>query len=83
MQTQAVAISDDDILAEVFRLARTGNFLRLEPLLEEAERVLPDIEPSRLKVCLRKLASRLWDSDYMGYTTEYLRSQTKSRRTVH
>lgn len=72
-------ISDDEIVADLFRLARTGRYLKVEPLLEEAKRMYPAEPAERIKACLKRLAGILWDNDHGGYATEYKRQRTTKR----
>lgn len=64
--------SDEEIVADFFRLARTGRFTRAAELLTEGEALYSTVPPERLKSCLRRLGEMLWDSDYVGYATEYM-----------
>lgn len=71
MTAMAPQVSDDVIVADLFRLARTGRFKRLESLLKEAEGLYPAEPAERIKACVKRLGEVLWDADYQGYRTEY------------
>jgi hypothetical protein len=73
------SVSDDEIVADLFRLARTGRYLRAEPLMEEAGRMYPSEPSERIKACLKRLAEILWDTDHGGCATEYKRQRTTKR----
>ena len=77
-----LSVSDDEIVADLFRLARTGRYLKVEPLLEEAMRMYPAEPFERIKACLKRLAGILWDNDHGGYATEY-RRQRSTKRSSH
>lgn len=64
-------VSDEEIIADLFRLARTGRFSLAEPLLREAERMHPAEPPIRILSCLKQLGLILWENDHGGYATEY------------
>ncbi len=71
MDTENPALTDDEIVAELLQLARSGRYLRLRPLLEEVKRAHPQEPAERIDACARKLAELLWERDYMGFATEY------------
>lgn len=71
MHPQSVEVSDDEIVADLFRLAKSGRFKRLVPLLKEAEEQYPAETPGRIKACMRRLGEALWAADYQGYRSEY------------
>jgi hypothetical protein len=64
-------VSDEEIVADLFRLARTERFKKVAPLLKEAEAMYPSEPPERIKACLKLLGGMLWDTDHGGYATEY------------
>ena len=66
-------ISDDEIVADLFRLARTDRFRTVAPLLQEAEAMYPSESPERIRACMKQLGNTLWDTDHGGYATEYKR----------
>ncbi|ELQ8317726.1 hypothetical protein B382_19175 [Stutzerimonas stutzeri B1SMN1] len=72
-------VSDDEIVADLFRLARTGRYHTAEPLMEEAGRMYPSEPSERIKACLKRLAGILWDNDHGGCATEYKRQRTTKR----
>lgn len=79
----AQVISDDEIVADLFRLARTGQFSKIAPLLKEAESMYPTEPQERIKACLKCLGEILWDTDHGGYATGYrLHRRTKRRRLL-
>ncbi|HBO2935046.1 TPA: hypothetical protein L4R50_000040 [Pseudomonas aeruginosa] len=75
-------ISDDEIVADLFRLARSGRYLKAEPLLAAGASLYPNEPQERIKKCLRLLAERLWDTDHGGYATDY-RLQRRHPRSSH
>lgn len=73
------SVSDDEIIADLFRLARTGRYHSAEPLLDEAGRMYPAEPVGRIKACLKRLAEILWDTDHGGCASEYKRQRTTKR----
>lgn len=71
-------ISDDEIVADLFRLARSERFKQVGPLLKAAEAMYPAEPPLRIKSCLKTLAGLLWDTDHGGYAAEYKRHRRTS-----
>jgi len=71
MSESIPAISDDEIVAGIFRLAKSGRFHHVEPLLQEAESMYPSEPGERIKACLKRLGEILWDADYQGFATEF------------
>lgn len=67
-----VEFTDEEIVADLFRLARSGRFRKVEPLQQEAEALYPLESPARIKTCMKRLAEILWESDHGGYATEYM-----------
>lgn len=63
--------SDEEIVADLFRLARTERFTKLAPLLKEAEAMYPSEPPERIRTCLTRLGEILWKTDHGCYATEY------------
>lgn len=78
-----LSTGDDEIVAELFQLARTGRFLCAAELLEEAARRHPRVPRERLDQGLRDLGQRLWACDYQGWRTEYLRQRRRTPGTHH
>ncbi|HBP1602275.1 TPA: hypothetical protein L5U90_003378 [Pseudomonas aeruginosa] len=79
---QLELVSDDEIVADLFRLARSGRYLKAEPLLAAGASLYPNEPQERIKKCLRLLAERLWDTDHGGYATDY-RLQRRHPRSSH
>jgi len=77
-QESAPTPSDEEIVADLFRLARTGRFKRVAPLLREAESMYPAEPADRIEHCLRRLGQIFWETDYQGFATDY-RLQPKAR----
>lgn len=69
-------IPDEDItiVAELFRMARSGRYRKLKVMLEDAPNFIPDIGEEQLKRCAKHLGSILFDSNHGGYGEELLRS---------
>ncbi|WP_121498287.1 hypothetical protein [Pseudomonas aeruginosa] len=76
---QLQVVSDDEIVADLFRLARSGRFRKAEPLMREAERMYPAEPVERIKACMKRLAEILWDNDHGGYASEYKRQRSTKR----
>ncbi len=72
-------ISDDEIVADLFRLARTGRYRKAAPLIEEAKRMYPGEPIERIKAFTKRLAEILWDTDHGQYASEYKRQRTSKR----
>lgn len=71
MMEAASAVSDDEIVAAIFRLAKSGRFTRVGPLLQEALEIYPSEPVERIKKCINRLGEILWDADYQGFATEF------------
>jgi len=80
--TTVSQISDDEMVADLFRLARTGKFKHLEPLAKEAESLFPTEPAERINACLRRLGEILWEADYQGYRTEYLQHRRPKAKGI-
>jgi hypothetical protein len=52
-------ISDDMIVADLFRLARSGRFRKAAPLARAANAMYPTETPARIKSCLFRLGEIL------------------------
>lgn len=67
--TESSPVSDLEIVADLFRLARSGRFRKIEPLLKEAAAMYP-LEPvNRIKECLGQLADIFRATDHGGYNS--------------
>lgn len=55
---QETAISDIEIMAGLFRLARRGRFVSLEMLLRAGEECYPEESPERIRACPKQLGKR-------------------------
>lgn len=64
-------MTDDEIIAGLFRLARSGRFLRAAPLLAAGEQLYPAEPKERLRECLCRLGHMLWDAGCGGYVAEH------------
>lgn len=67
----STTVSDEEIVADLFRLARSGRFLRAAPLLAAGEQLYPTEPKERLRECLCRLGHMLLDADCGGYVAEY------------
>tara|TARA_R110002124_G_scaffold128157_9_gene288599 strand:+ start:8525 stop:8761 length:237 start_codon:yes stop_codon:yes gene_type:complete len=63
-------VSDSEIVADLFRLARSGQIHAVPELIEAAKQYLPCETEERIKSCIKQLANILWDCDYQGYQSE-------------
>lgn len=66
-------LTDIEIVAELFQIARTGLFHTKEALMEQAALQFPDESPERLKDCSRQLGERLKESNYNEHADEYFK----------
>ena len=73
-------VSDDEIVADLFRLARSGQFRQAAPLQEAGESMYPNEPKDRIHNCMRRLGEILWDADYCGYATEFKPHRRRPRR---
>ncbi len=76
------SVSDEEIVADLFRLARSGRFLEAKPLLAAGEQMYPNEPKERVIECLRRLSKILWDADHGGYATEYKRQRRHPRSSL-
>lgn len=67
---QSNAPCDEEIVADLFRLARSGRFRRVGPLLLEAQSMYPAEPAERIRDCLRQLGRKLYETDYQGYASD-------------
>lgn len=72
-------LSDDQIIVELFRMARSGRFKRVAALKEAALEMLEPVTAERIDTCMVKLANILYENDYQGYASDY-RYSTRRRR---
>lgn len=73
-------LSDDQIIMELFRMARSGRFRQVAPLKEAALEMLKPISAQRIDICLANLADILYENDYQGYASDY-RYSIRNRKT--
>lgn len=66
---QTSDVSDLEIVADLFRLARSGRFRKVEPLMQEALAMHPLESLERIKKCLGQLAYTFRATDYGGYNS--------------
>ncbi len=71
LNTSASVVSDDEIVADLFRLARTEQFRRASDLLAAGQSMHPKESEDRIKSCMQRLGDILWDTDHGDYATEY------------
>jgi hypothetical protein len=69
--TASPSVSDEEIVADLLRLARSGRFMKAKPLLEAGELMYPNEPKERVRECLRRLSKILWDADHGDYGSEY------------
>lgn len=69
-------IPDEDItiVAELFRMARSGRYRKLNVMLADAPNFIPDTSAEQIKRCAKHLGNILFDSNHGGYGDEILRS---------
>lgn len=75
------ALEDVEIVAELFQIARTGQFHSLEGLLEQAQKQFPSETPERLRDCSGQLGELLRKTDHGGYNAEYARQRRPRKAT--
>ncbi|WP_213664149.1 hypothetical protein [Stutzerimonas stutzeri] len=78
----SLPVSDEEIVADLFRLARSGRFREAKALLAAGEQMYPNEPKERLRDCLRRLSKILWDADHGGYATEYKRQRRHPRSSL-
>ncbi len=59
MMQQHAEVADDIIIAELFRLARSGRHMRVATLRTEAAALFPEVPDERIQDCLKRLARML------------------------
>lgn len=64
-------LCDEEIVAELFQIARTGQFVTKEALLEQASLQFPGESRARLESCSRKLGQILMNANYNNYADEW------------
>lgn len=74
-------VSDDEIVADLFRLARTERFSKASELLEAGMAMHPNETGERMKDCLQQLGNILWDTDHGGFATQYKIHGKRKRRS--
>ncbi|MDP2780481.1 hypothetical protein [Devosia sp.] len=75
-------VSDDEIVADLFRLARSGQYLKAKPLLAAGALLYPQEPKKRIKNCLVRLGEILWDTDHGGFATEYKLDRRHQRSSL-
>lgn len=80
--TEQPKVSDEEIVADLFRLARTERFKHAAPLLREAESMYPHEPQERIRSCLLRLGEILWDTDHGDYATEYKRHRRHQKSSL-
>lgn len=81
-RTANSSVSDEEIVAGLFSLARSGRFVEARSLLEAGELMYPNEPKERVRECLRRLSKILWDADHGGYATEYMRQRRHPRSSL-
>jgi hypothetical protein len=76
------SVSDEEIVADLFRLARSGRFVEAKPLLAAGALMYPNEPKERVRECMRQLSKILWDADHGGYATEYKRQRRHPRSSL-
>lgn len=74
-------IPDEDItiVAELFRMARSGRYKKLKVMLADAPNFIPDTSDEQLNRCAKHLSDILFDSNHGGYGDAFL----QNNRTKH
>lgn len=75
-------VSDDEVVADLLQLARSGQIHTVSELLSAAKANLPGETEERIKRCVKKLATILWDCDYQGHQSEF-RRMTDRAKSAH
>ncbi|WP_408601765.1 hypothetical protein [Pseudomonas sp. PLMAX] len=68
---------DITIVAELFRMARSGRYKKLKVMLADAPNFIPDTSDEQLQRCAKHLGNILFDSNHGGYGDELLRSNQR------
>ncbi len=59
MNTNANENLDDEIIASLLQLAKSGRFKKAKPMLSEVIGMFPDVAISRIRDCLNRLAAMI------------------------
>jgi len=81
IQSHAPDVSDEEIVADLFRIARTGRYRNALQLMEAAQSTYRAEPLERMKTCLKQLAQILWDTDHGGYASDFKRAKHRPART--
>ncbi|WP_122530851.1 hypothetical protein [Pseudomonas viridiflava] len=76
-QRAAEDISDMEVVAHLFVLARSERYRQLKPMFEQALLDFPQLTRERMLSCCDQLGTRLVESDYQGMGAEAKRKLTK------
>ncbi|MHC5194680.1 hypothetical protein ACYSUW_13095 [Pseudomonas frederiksbergensis] len=74
------SLEDVEVVANLFRLSRTGAIHTVDDLKAQARVLMPGVGAEQLSRALRGLATKLWDSNHGGFRNEYRRSRERMRR---
>ena len=78
-QRPAEEIADIEVVGHLFALARSENYRRLKPMFEQALVDFPQISRERMLSCCDQLGTRLAESDYQGFGSEFNRRLSKKQ----
>lgn len=78
-QRAADEIADIEVVAHLFALARSENYRQLKPMFKQALLDFPQISRERMLRCCDQLGTRLAESDYQGFGSEFNRKLTKKQ----
>lgn len=73
------ALEDVEIVANLYRLAGTGNIHCVDELKSHAQDLMPEVGAEQFARAMRELATRLWDSNHRGFRDEYLHGRGHGR----
>ena len=78
-QRAAEDIEDIEVVAHLFALARSERYRHLKPMFEQALLDFPQISRERMLSCCDQLGTRLAESDYQGFGSEFKRRLSKKQ----
>ncbi len=73
------ALEDVEVVANLYRLSRTGAIHTVDDLKSQASALMPGVGAEQLTRAMRGLATKLWDSNHGGFRNEYRLSRGRKR----
>ncbi|MGE8065214.1 hypothetical protein [Pseudomonas sp. NPDC089569] len=72
-------LEDVEVVANLFRLSRTGAIQTVDDLKAQARALMPGVGSEQLTRALRGLATKLWETNHGGFRNEYRRTRGRNR----